>query len=96
MASPEGILDLVWAEENSAGEVTESVRLDQAANVVEDFVQENSLAALDALLDAAQQGGLAGTETALATAAEINAQTDMLASEVRRFLDTTTETRSAS
>ena len=96
MASPEGILDIVWAEEDPAGELNESVRLNQAAGVVEDFVQENSLAALDALLEATQQGGLEGTEKVLATATEITAQTDMLTNEVRRFLDTTSETRSAS
>ena len=96
MASPEGILDIVWAEEDPAGELNESVRLNQAAGVVEDFVQENSLAALDALLEATQQGGLEGTEKVLATATEISAQTDMLTKEVRRFLDTTSETRSAS
>ena len=88
MASTKGILDLVWAEEDPAGTLSDSDRLGQAAEVVDNFVQENSLAALDALIAAAEDGGLSGAEAALATAADITAQTEMLTDEVKRFLDT--------
>ena len=87
MSLPESILDLV-ADTAAAGSLSDSDRLEQAAGLVQDFVQDSGLAALDALLEAADQGGLAGSESALATAAEISEQTAVLEGEVRRFLAT--------
>ena len=87
MSLPESILDLV-TDTAAADSLSDSDRLEKAAGLVQDFVQDSGLAALDALLEAADQGGLAGGESALATAAEVSQQTAVLEGEVQRFLTT--------
>ena len=87
MSFPESILDLV-TDTSATDSLSDSDRLEKAAGMVQDFVQYRGLAALDALLEAADQGGLAGSESALTTAADISKQTAVLEGEVQRFLTT--------
>jgi|GEM_PF-4771570 len=90
MPRPLNIIDLAITEEvsNDAAEVAR--RLDQAADLVEEFAEESALGALDRLLTAATgpapkaAGEAAGQIRQLA--GETTDQTEILHSEIERFL----------
>jgi ABC-type transporter Mla subunit MlaD len=84
MPRPLNIIDLAITDEvsNDAAEVAR--RLDQAADLVEEFAADSALDALDALLAAAS--GPAALEKTRRLAAEVSQQSEILHSEVERFL----------
>lgn len=98
MPRPLNIIDLAITEEvsNDAAEVAR--RLDQAADLVEEFAQESALGALDSLLAAAApqekgpktDGREAKGREAVAQvrqmAQDMSDQTEILHSEIERFL----------
>lgn len=98
MPRPLNIIDLAITEEvsNDAAEVAR--RLDQAADLVEEFAQESALGALDSLLAAAAsqekgpeaKGREAKGREAVAQvrqmAQDMSDQTEILHSEIERFL----------
>ena len=85
MSRPLNIIDLAITHEvsNDAAEVAR--RLDQAADLVETFAEESALGALDALL-AAAAAPLSGAREAHRLAAEMSQQTEIVHSEIERFL----------
>jgi hypothetical protein len=86
MSRPLNIIDLAITEEvsNDAAEVAR--RLDQAADLVEDFAEQSAGVALNGLLAlAAVPDGTAAAE-ARRLATEMNGQTEILHSEIERFL----------
>jgi len=84
MPRPLNIIDLAITDDvsNDAAEVAR--RLDQAADLVEEFAASTALDAMDALL-AAVSGPAALAETRR-LALETSQQTEILQSEVERFL----------
>lgn len=90
MPRPLNIIDLAITEEvsNDAAEVAR--RLDQAADLVEEFAEESALGALDSLLAAAtapQNGAVTGAADKLCQlAGDVTDQTEILHSEIERFL----------
>jgi hypothetical protein len=84
MPAPLNIIDLAITDDvsNDAAEVAR--RLDQAADLVEEFAASTALDAMDALL-AAASGPAALAETRR-LAQETSQQTEILQSEVERFL----------
>ncbi|MGD1880564.1 MAG: hypothetical protein ACFB13_24075 [Kiloniellaceae bacterium] len=85
MSRPLNIIDLAITDEvsNDAAEVAR--RLDQAADLVETFAEESALGALDALL-AAAAAPVNGAREALRLAADMSQQTEIVHSEIERFL----------
>jgi hypothetical protein len=88
MLRPLNIIDLAITDDVSDDAAEVARRLDQAADLVEEFAEESAIDALQGLLTAAAAPG-PGTG-ALADvrhlAAEMTAQTEILQSEVERFL----------
>jgi len=90
MPRPLNIIDLAITEEvsNDAAEVAR--RLDQAADLVEEFAEETALGALDSLLAAAAapaaKTAVEAAERVQQLAAETSDQTEILHSEIERFL----------
>jgi hypothetical protein len=86
MLRPLNIIDLAITEDmsNDAAEVAR--RLDQAADLVEDFAADTTLNALDSLLALTAVTGLGAIEGARHLAADMVQQSDILHSEVERFL----------
>ncbi|MGF1628499.1 MAG: hypothetical protein ACFCUT_03435 [Kiloniellaceae bacterium] len=86
MQRPLNIIDLAITEDvsNDAAEVAR--RLDQAADLVEDFAADTTLNALDSLLSLAAMPGRAALEGTRHLAAEMVQQAEILHSEVERFL----------
>jgi hypothetical protein len=84
MPRPLNIIDLAITDDvsNDAAEVAR--RLDEAADLVEEFAASTALDAMDALL-AAASGPAALAETRR-LAQETSQQTEILQSEVERFL----------
>jgi len=84
MPRPLDIIDLAITDDvsNDAAEVAR--RLDEAADLVEEFAASTALDAMDALL-AAVSGPVALAETRR-LAQETSQQTEILQSEVERFL----------
>jgi hypothetical protein len=84
MPRPLNIIDLAITDDvsNDAAEVAR--RLDEAADLVEEFAANTALDAMDALL-AAASGPAALAETRR-LAQETSQQTEILQSEVERFL----------
>ncbi|MEO3428874.1 hypothetical protein AAFN88_08470 [Pelagibius sp. CAU 1746] len=85
MSRPLNIIDLAITEEvsNDAAEVAR--RLDQAADLVEEFAEESALGALNALLSAATADKNSAGEICR-LAEETSDQTEILHSEIERFL----------
>jgi hypothetical protein len=86
MQRPLNIIDLAITEDmsNDAAEVAR--RLDQAADLVEDFAADTTLNALDSLLALTAVTGLGAIEGSRHLAADMVQQSDILHSEVERFL----------
>jgi len=86
MQRPLNIIDLAITEDmsNDAAEVAR--RLDQAADLVEDFAADTTLNALDSLLALTAVTGRGALEGARHLAADMVQQSDILHSEVERFL----------
>ena len=89
MPRPLNIIDLAITEEvsNDAAEVAR--RLDQAADLVEEFAQESALGALDSLLAIAEAPQTPPRNKAAGMgqlAEEMSDQTEILHSEIERFL----------
>jgi len=84
MTRPLNIIDLAITDDvsNDAAEVAR--RLDQAADLVEEFAADTALDAMDALLAAVS--GPAALEVTRRLAQETSQQTEILQSEVERFL----------
>jgi hypothetical protein len=84
MATPLELLDLAICQaEEAAGE---GQTLERAAEIVEDFSTEHGLAALDAVLDAANRDEPADLEAIRSLARDATRQTDLLQAEIKRFL----------
>lgn len=86
MPRPLNIIDLAITEEvsNDAAEVAR--RLDQAADLVEEFAEESALGALDSLLAAAAAPDAGAADKVRQLAGEMSDQTEILHSEIERFL----------
>jgi hypothetical protein len=86
MPRPLNIIDLAITEEvsNDAAEVAR--RLDQAADLVEEFAEETAIGALDSLLAAAAQPAEKAAGKVRQLADEMSDQTEILHSEIERFL----------
>jgi len=86
MPRPLNIIDLAITEEvsNDAAEVAR--RLDQAADLVEAFAEETALGALDGLLAMAALPAKAAADEASRLAADMSQQTEIVHSEIERFL----------
>lgn len=84
MTRPLNIIDLAITDDvsNDAAEVAR--RLDQAADLVEEFAADTALDAMDALLAAVS--GPAALAESRRLARETSEQTEILQSEVERFL----------
>jgi hypothetical protein len=88
MLRPLNIIDLAITDDVSDDAAEVARRLDQAADLVEEFAEESAIDALHDLLAAAAAPG-PGTDTLADVrrlAAEMTAQTEILQSEVERFL----------
>ncbi len=85
MPRPLNIIELAITEDvsNDAAEVAR--RLDEAADVVEDFATQSALGALENLL-AAGAPGKDKLDAVRQLAAEMSDQTEILHSEIERFL----------
>ena len=87
MQRPLNIIDLAITDEVSPDAAEVARRLDKAANLVEDFAADASLNALDGLLAfATGPGAAAALEGSIRLAAETSQQTEILHSEIERFL----------
>jgi hypothetical protein len=86
MQRPLNIIDLAITEEVSKDAAEVARRLDQAADLIEDFAADASLNALDGLLALSAGPGTAALEGARRLAAETSQQTEILHSEIERFL----------
>ncbi len=86
MPRPLNIIELAITEDvsNDAAEVAR--RLDEAADVVEDFATQSALGALENLLAAAGAPGKDKLDAVRQLAAEMSDQTEILHSEIERFL----------
>jgi hypothetical protein len=84
MPRPLNIIDLAITDDVSSDAAEVARRLDQAADLVEEFAASTALDAMDALL-AAVSGPAALAETRR-LAEETSQQTEILQSEVERFL----------
>ena len=86
MSRPLNIIDLAITEDvsNDAAEVAR--RLDQAADLVEDFTDQSAGTALEALLVLAEVPDANSAAEVNRLAEEMNSQTEILHSEIERFL----------
>ena len=86
MPRPLNIIELAITEDvsNDAAEVAR--RLDEAADVVEDFAAESALGALENLLAATGAPGKDKLDAVRQLATEMSDQTEILHSEIERFL----------
>lgn len=86
MPRPLNIIDLAITDEvsNDAAEVAR--RLDQAADLVETFAEESALGALDGLLAMAALPAMEAVEESRRLAADMSQQTEIVHSEIERFL----------
>ncbi|GAB4372370.1 MAG: hypothetical protein Kow00114_33760 [Kiloniellaceae bacterium] len=86
MPRPLNIIDLAITEDvsNDAAEVAR--RLDQAADLVEAFAEETALGALDGLLAAAAAPRAGALDEVRRLAADMSQQTEIVHSEIERFL----------
>lgn len=86
MPRPLNIIDLAITEDvsNDAAEVAR--RLDQAADLVETFAEETALGALDGLLAVAALPARTAVNEAGRLAADMSQQTEIVHSEIERFL----------
>jgi hypothetical protein len=86
MQRPLNIIDLAITDEVSHDAVEVARRLDKAADLVEDFAADAALNALDGLLSLAAAPARAGLQGTRQLAAEMSQQTEILHSEIERFL----------
>lgn len=86
MPRPLNIIELAITEDvsNDAAEVAR--RLDEAADTVEDFAAATALGALESLLAAAEAQGRDKAAAMRLLAVEMSDQTEILHSEIERFL----------
>ena len=86
MPRPLNIIELAITEDvsNDAAEVAR--RLDEAADIVEDFAIESAASALDSLLAAAADAGASTAAETRQLATEMSDQTEILHSEIERFI----------
>jgi hypothetical protein len=86
MPRPLNIIDLAITEDvsNDAAEVAR--RLDQAADLIEDFTDQSAGTALEALLALAEVPDATSAAEVSRLAEEMNGQTEILHSEIERFL----------
>jgi hypothetical protein len=86
MPRPLNIIDLAITDEvsNDAAEVAR--RLDQAADLVEAFAEESALGTLDGLLAMAALPAKGAVEESRRLAADMSQQTEIVHSEIERFL----------
>jgi len=86
MPRPLNIIDLAITDEvsNDAAEVAR--RLDQAADLVEAFAEDSALGALDGLLAMAALPVKGAVEESRRLAADMSQQTEIVHSEIERFL----------
>jgi len=86
MQRPLNIIDLAITEEVSQDAAEVARRLDQAADLVEEFAADSALNTLDGLLALAAAPAGAPIEAACHLAADMSQQTEILHSEIERFL----------
>lgn len=86
MQRPLNIIDLAITDEVSADAAEVARRLDKAADLVEDFAADAALDALDELLALTAGPGRADPAAVRDLAADMSQQTEILHSEVERFL----------
>jgi hypothetical protein len=87
MQRPLNIIDLAITEEVSDDATEVARRLDLAADLVEEFAEESALGALNTLLAAAATaGGKKGAGEISQLADDTADQTEILHSEIERFL----------
>jgi hypothetical protein len=87
MQRPLNIIDLAITEEVSEDAAEVARRLDLAADLVEEFAEESALGALSTLLAAAATaGGKKGAGEISQLADDTADQTEILHSEIERFL----------
>ena len=91
MPRPLNIIDLAITEDVSGDAAEVARRLDQAADLVESFAEETALGALDGLLAMASASGNAdkaagAIDRALQLATDMSQQTEIVHSEIERFL----------
>jgi len=86
MSRPLNIIDLAITDEvsNDAAEVAR--RLDRAADLVEDFADHSAGTTLEALLALAEVPDAQSAAEVRRLADEMNGQTEILHSEIERFL----------
>lgn len=86
MQRPLNIIDLAITEDVSQDAAEVARRLDTAADLVEDFAADASLNALDGLVALAAAPSRAALDGTRQLAAEVSQQTEILQSEIERFL----------
>ncbi|WP_193367953.1 hypothetical protein [Pelagibius marinus] len=86
MQRPLNIIDLAITEEVSDDAAEVARRLDLAADLVEEFAEETAIGALDSLLAAATAGGKKSAAEIGQLADDTAEQTEILHSEIERFL----------
>jgi len=86
MQRPLNIIDLAITEDVSGDAAEVARRLDKAADLVEDFAADTALNALDGLVALAAVPPRAALEGSRQLAAEMSQQTEILHSEIERFL----------
>ncbi|MEQ8354691.1 MAG: hypothetical protein RH942_04070 [Kiloniellaceae bacterium] len=86
MPRPLNIIELAITEDvaNDATEIAR--RLDEAAELVEGFAKDSAISALEALLAAADEPAGEAAEKARLLATEMSDQTEIMHSEIERFL----------
>jgi hypothetical protein len=86
MQRPLSIIDLAITDDVSSDAAEVARRLDKAADLVEDFAADAALNALDGLVDLAAAPNRAALEGTRRLAADVSQQTEILHSEIERFL----------
>lgn len=86
MPRPLNIIDLAITEDVSDNAAEIARRLDQAAGIVEDFAEQSAVGTLDSLLSIAADPGAGAVAEAAQLATEMSEQTEILHSEIERFL----------
>jgi len=86
MPRPLNIIDLAITDDVSCDAAEVARRLDQAADLVEAFAEETALGALDGLLAMAAGGKAGALDEAQRLAADMSQQTEIVHSEIERFL----------
>ena len=86
MPRPLNIIDLAITEDVSDDAAEVARRLDEAADIVEDFAAESAITTLESLLAAAGKPAKQAAEGVTQLAQDMSDQTEILHSEIERFL----------